>query len=600
MNFDIIFVAYNSEKWIDNCFKSITENDYNLNKISIIVVDNNSCDDTVIKLKKIKEKIGLKFNNFKIIELKKNFGFGKGNNLGFIEGNSPYAFFLNIDTEVTRYTLKNLETSIAASSSDVGLWELRQFPYEHPKMYNPVTLETSWSSGAAFVVKREVFKSLGGFDENIFMYAEDVDLSWRIRSNGYKLKYEPSAVVYHYCYKEVNEVKPNQYYNSIINNLLLKYKFGTIKDVLCGYIMVLKLLGHKGPFAHSRKVLIKRFVKHYFQVFPFVIWNLKNKRKLKDFKPNFYGYDYEISREGAFYYNEFAKNNPCVSIIVRTCGRVNVLRETLISLTNQTYNNIEVLVIEDGKNFSEEMIKEEFPNLNILYKATGEKVGRCKAGNIGLTMASGKYLNFLDDDDVFFADHIEVLVSQLEKNNQYRIAYSLAYETPIKVTSIDPYIYTEMFHNLIYRQQFNRLLMFHHNYIPIQSIMFEKQVFLEEGGFDEKLDFLEDWDLWVRYALKNDFLHINKVTSLYRVPFDRSINAERQKKFDDALISLREKHSEYFSQVNVSFIAKELSEILDSYVIKISSEVYALIKAKRPFTSKLIVWTKNIVKKLFT
>ena len=63
------------------------------------------------------------------------------------------------------------------------------FPYEHPKIYDPVTQEAQWSSGAAFAIRCEVYERLGGFDEKIFMYGEDVDLSWRLRSFGYKIRY---------------------------------------------------------------------------------------------------------------------------------------------------------------------------------------------------------------------------------------------------------------------------------------------------------------------------------------------------------------------------------------------------------------------------
>lgn len=57
-----------------------------------------------------------------------------------------------------------------------------------------------------------------------------------------------------------------------------------------------------------------------------------------------------------------------------------------------------------------------------------------------------------------------------------------------------------------YKQPFNRLLLYTFNYIPIQSIMFQKSLYEEYGGFDEKLDNLEDWDLWVRYSQKQNLL----------------------------------------------------------------------------------------------
>ncbi len=136
----------------------------------------------------------------------------------------------------------------------------RQFPYEHPKFYDILTGYTSWSSGAAFAIRRPIYEELGGFDNKIFMYAEDVDLSWRIRAKGYKLKYCPKVTIMHYAYASAGEVKPTQYLNSVINNLLLRYRYLSFKDALKGNIQVLALMRHKGPFEHSRKMLLKKYM----------------------------------------------------------------------------------------------------------------------------------------------------------------------------------------------------------------------------------------------------------------------------------------------------------------------------------------------------
>ena len=78
-----------------------------------------------------------------------------------------------------------------------SLYEMRQLPIEHPKPYNSMTLETEWCSGAALLIPHEIFKATGGFDENIFMYCEDVDLSWRARLAGFKCRVMPDSYFYH-------------------------------------------------------------------------------------------------------------------------------------------------------------------------------------------------------------------------------------------------------------------------------------------------------------------------------------------------------------------------------------------------------------------
>ena len=437
MKFDIVIVTYNSKKWMENCINSIeNQKQFELKNLNLYIVDNNSKDGTqdYIKQRAKNTKIG----KIELIDTGKNLGFGKANNYGFEKGNSEYVFFLNPDTELMEDTMYELEKDIENSSKDFGMWECRQKPYEHPKMYDILTGETTWASGACFVAKRDVFKLVGGFDKNIFMYAEDVDLSWNVRLHGYKIKYVPKSVVVHYCYKEAGEIKPIQYYNSIINNLNLRMKYGSSRQKLAWYKHFIKVMIRKGPFKGSRKNLLKAYFNnlkylHYFS-------NWRNQKENKDyfskFEPKFVYFDYEYVRQGDFEPIETKiEEEPLVSIIVRTCGRPNVLRETLISLRKQTYKNIEVVIVEDGENKSEEMIKKEFSDLNILYKATGEKKGRCKVGNLGMTLAHGKYLNFLDDDDLFFADHVETLVQALTKNPQYKLAYSTSFETKIEIKS---------------------------------------------------------------------------------------------------------------------------------------------------------------------
>lgn len=549
---DIVYVAYNSEKWIDKCFTSLLKSNYNLKDIHAYVVDNASTDNTVPALYKVKKKLDGKIGSFEVIESKKNLGFGKGNNLGFSKGKSDIVCFFNIDTEVLEDTLPELQASIDSSDKNTAMWELRQFPYEHPKLYDAITLEALWCSGAAFAMRREVFQKLHGFDEKIFMYAEDVDLSWRLRSYGYKIKYVPKSVIMHYSYESAGKVKPNQHVYGVINNLMLRYRFGNRADIMKGHAQFWTLMGAPSAFPHSKRMLLREYTKHFSKIYHFRYSKCKGNDK--DFSPVFAGWDYSGNRDGGYYQNEFPERTPKVSIIVRTCGRPAVLRETLQSLRNQTYKNLEIVVVEDGKECAGDMIRKEFSDMNIVYFATGEKAGRSKAGNLAMERASGEYLNFLDDDDLFYADHVEVLVSNLIKGKN-KAAYTFAFETPIEVLSKDPYKYSVKNYYGTHKQTFNKIMLCHHNYIPIQAIMFEKSLFNEHGGLDESLDALEDWDLWVRYSLYTDFTCIPKTTSIYRTPFNKKNNAERQKALDEALVTVRNKHKGYIQKLSVYDVA---------------------------------------------
>lgn len=558
---DVVLVTYNSEKWIDGCMKAIHKSMEMYKDLNLYIVDNYSNDKTCQILEKYKNIIGS--NNFSIIKQKENLGFGKANNIGAKLGISDIICFINIDTEVYVDTFFNLDKEIQQSDKDVGVWEMRQMPYEHPKLYNPVTRETSWVSGAAFAIKRSVFQKINGFDERIFMYAEDVDLSWRVRSLGYNLKYCPKVMIKHYSYEKENEVKPTQYLESIINNILLRYRFGTLRDIVSGYKLFLKiLLMDTSPFNGAKKQLIKKYVNHFKDVSYFC----KGKHQYKGVG-KFIGWDYEEIRDGAFLKSKIPDKLPLVSIIVRTCQRPEVLEETLISLRNQTYTNVEIIVVEDGEPSAKEMIKNKFFDLNIIYHSTKKHLGRSAVGNIGLEMANGEYINFLDDDDLFFADHIETLVNAFEKTTKAAV-YSFGLETEIEILNRMPYKYKIVNSRKRYTESFNLVKLCHHNFIPIQCVMFKKELYDELGGFDTTLDYLEDWDLWVRYLQRTDYLCINKTTSIYRIPASKNKQTSRQEQLDKALSVVRKKHEGYYVKVPVSILAKCGEDYLCQKILK--------------------------------
>lgn len=205
-----------------------------------------------------------------------------------------------------------------------------------------------------------------------------------------------------------------------------------------------------------------------------------------------------------------------VSIIIRTCGRPHILKGALESVRSQTYQNIEVIVVEDGENTAQKMIEEEFSDLNVKYTSTGERKGRTVAGNLALSLSTGEYLNFLDDDDYLFPQHVETLIKEKRKTDHLAV-YSIAYESTVEYDK-KKNCYKEYKRKVRYRQPFNRTFLTFNNYIPIQSIMFSRKLYEELGGFDETMDLLEDWELWVRYSTKTDFSFVDQITSLYRVP----------------------------------------------------------------------------------
>lgn len=257
-------------------------------------------------------------------------------------------------------------------------------------------------------------------------------------------------------------------------------------------------------------------------------------------------------------------NQPLVSIIIRTCGRPQVLKQALDSVRNQTYENIETIVVEDGINSSEDMVVNEFSDININYFFSGEKIGRSRIGNLGLEKVKGKYCNFLDDDDVLYENHVQCLVDTLEKSEN-KAAYSIAEEKQIFITSYEPYQYKVKRKLIRFKQPFNQILLYHTNYIPIQSIMFEYDLFKQAGGFDENLDALEDWDLWVRYSTLGNFIFLDRVTSAYYVIYKRKEKINRDKRMHDVQNVLKKKFYQYNFSINAGQVYDDMDYIIKKY-----------------------------------
>ena len=572
-------VTYNSEKWLAAFFQSLFQQNLPCDQIALCVLDNGSTDNSFAWLSKQQAVLSQKFASLSLNQ-GQNIGFGLGHNFNLALTTTPYFWVTNVDLEFEPDSLTTLlataqqDSSQAFSNTSIAAWECRQKPYEHPKDYHPVTGATAWCSSACVLFRTDAIQSVKGYDPLLFLYGEDVELSYRLRRQGYKLKYVPKATVWHYTYEEAAQVKPQQFLGSTLANVLLRCRYGRRHEVIQGFIMFMALFAMKPQFPGMRTKLLGQLWK-LIQLAPKF---LSSSQKSKETFP-FRMWDYAMAREGAFYEYPNAQNSaivqaeknntlPWVSVLVRTMpGRSGKLKEALASVAHQTYARIELVVVEDGG----QDVQSAKPHIGALEKSGViqkivyrplAKVGRSEAGNQALAAATGQLCCFLDDDDLFYADHLEVLVNAWLHNTQLGAVYSLAYEVRTEVISEEPWVYKDILHNLIHRQPFNRGVLWHHNYFPIQAVLFQRQLFLDHGGFDTSLDNLEDWNLWVRYSLKNDFELVPKVTSLYRVPNDVNKALQRQSVLDNYYAKAQAKHAELrleLSPTEIIQIAQELS-----------------------------------------
>lgn len=270
-------------------------------------------------------------------------------------------------------------------------------------------------------------------------------------------------------------------------------------------------------------------------------------------------------------------DNPLVSIIVRTKDRPELLKKALRSIAAQTYRPIEVVLINDGGcDLDIEELKGILGDVSLNYIRLEKNTGRAHAGNVGIENARGEYIGFLDDDDEFYPEHVETLVTFMIQNN-HDVAYT-ASEFVEKKFNKDFSEFTEN-KKWIFGKEFSYRDLIIANYIPLISLLFRSNL-LRTFKFDESFELYEDWDALIRIGETVEFHFINKITTIYnqwsssQIAFKSSNDFIRQ-----ATLKLYNKHREKIP-IDVIFdlrednFRKDFSLIeKDTFIRKLQEEI---------------------------
>ncbi|MCV2875070.1 glycosyltransferase [Rhodobacteraceae bacterium XHP0102] len=531
-------VTHNSERWLPEFFRTLRIQNFPLRLINIVFVDHQSSDNTVGLLKKYKAELGDEFRAFQIIQ-RLNDGFGSGHHAAIQKSNDQFVLVTNVDLAFHPESIARAVAVAMVDEPDVASWEFRQYPYEHPKYYDPITLETAWSSHACVLMRRSAYMAVGGYEPRIFMYGEDVELSYRFRGAGFRLRYLPKIGVTHFVDFQEPKMRPHQLSGSIAANLLLRIRYGSEEEAAEGYKMLAALIEGETDLdrraaVQSAAAIVNRNKDHF----------TREKRPSVNAAFPFNGFDYVMSRGGhdvPMHCLQDGIKNGKVSVITRTHGPdIASLREAIVSVLNQSYSNVQHIIVEDRTDFAGDLIRAIAASydFDIQYHQSAG-TGRASAGNHGLGHATGDYLMFLDNDDYLFSDHVELLADKLQTNSGLLAAYALAWD--VQTVPDDNEGYLEVMHTIpnMHRLPFDRERMKKCNFIPIQAILFSRSLYEQYGGFNSELDQLEDWNLWSRYSGACKFELIPKVTSGYHTPFDAEIRACRQRLLDGAYERVR-------------------------------------------------------------
>jgi GT2 family glycosyltransferase len=207
--------------------------------------------------------------------------------------------------------------------------------------------------------------------------------------------------------------------------------------------------------------------------------------------------------------------SPVVSVIVPTLDRARLLEVALRSALDQTFQDFEIIVVNDAGASVAPVIARLGGAGKIRYIENASRRGHGGARNVGLRAARGRYVTYLDDDDVLHPDHLETLVGALA-DGRHQVAYTDAQRAKVDATG------AVVARDRPYSSDFDPDAMLLTNFIPILCLMHDRACIEAIGDsqgalFDENLPVLEDWDAWIRLSRRYRFVHVPRVTCTFTV-----------------------------------------------------------------------------------
>lgn len=210
-----------------------------------------------------------------------------------------------------------------------------------------------------------------------------------------------------------------------------------------------------------------------------------------------------------------------VSIIMPVYNASRSVERAISSVLKQLYKNFELIIIDDGSTDSTRKILRQYDKNLKLVCHFCDHSGVARARNLGLSLAKGKYIAYLDSDNEWYPEHLLLMVNQLRDFPEINLAYCA-----------EEIYNNEIFEKIRFRL-FNRSFLENTNYIDINSVVHKRKLYERRGGFDVALKRLEDWDLMLRYTEDNFPLCINcALVKYYRS--DHSKNPVKNLKYRNA------------------------------------------------------------------
>ena len=303
-NISVIIVNWNGEEVIKDCIDSIYNSNYEKHKLEIIVVDNDSKDNSVHIIKD-------NFPEIILIEEQENHGFAEGNNIGFRIAKGLYIAMLNNDLVIDKEWFNECVKALEEPEVGAVCGKVYEWNDENPKFNtnniistttlkinnwtglasnsnqeSPDTYDMGYLAGAAMMFKQHIAEKIGFLDKEYFAYYEETDFCNRIIKAGYKLKYLSNALSWH---RVMHSSKKKKYFSEFNIQMMARNRIRYINNnanllqkIFFYFVLIYELLEYNYLILKFRK--FPNESKFYFSKRKYLIegikYNLRNKNKL--------------------------------------------------------------------------------------------------------------------------------------------------------------------------------------------------------------------------------------------------------------------------------------------------------------------------------
>lgn len=222
-----------------------------------------------------------------------------------------------------------------------------------------------------------------------------------------------------------------------------------------------------------------------------------------------------------------------ISVIVPTFNRANYLKECISSLLNQSFKDIEIIVVDDGSTDNTANIVKNFNNERIRYINKGKMPNISKLRNLGVSHSNFDIIAFCDDDDLWFPNKLE---EQLKYIDHYDFICSNSNIINSAGGVIQNSYFPKIKDNLILKPS----ILLKQSFILTPTVLFKKRILHSKYPFDEKIfcSYCEDYNLWIKLSFSTEILFLSKPLVSVRKHLSQTSSSTSQVKLIEAFTGI--------------------------------------------------------------